>query len=57
MGEGKCIQNFGGKPEGESPLGRCRNRWEGNYVMDIEEIEWGWSRFIWLRIGASGGLL
>jgi hypothetical protein len=25
--------------------------------MDIEETEWRWSRFIWLSIGASGGLL
>lgn len=57
MRKEKCIQSFGGKPEGASPLGRCGHRWEDNYEMDIEEMEWGWSRFMWLRIGASGGLL
>jgi len=56
VGEEKCIQSFGGKPEGERTLGRCGHRWEDNFEMDIEEIEWGWSRFIWLRIGTSGGL-
>jgi hypothetical protein len=25
--------------------------------MDIEEMAWRWSRFMWLRIGTSGGLL
>jgi alpha-glucosidase (family GH31 glycosyl hydrolase) len=25
--------------------------------MDLREIGWGWSGYIWLRIGADGGLL
>ena len=57
VGGEKCIQSFGGKTEGERQLGRCGRRWEDNYEMDIEEMEWGWSRFIWLRIRTSGGFL
>jgi hypothetical protein len=30
-----------GKPEGKSPLGRPRRRWEGNIRMDIWEVECG----------------
>jgi hypothetical protein len=29
------------KPEGKSPLGRQRRRWEGNNKMDFREIGWG----------------
>jgi hypothetical protein len=48
---------FVGKPEEYRPLGRE----EDNTKMDltIRETGWGvvWTRFIWLRIGTSGGLL
>ena len=27
-----------GKPTGKRPLGRPRRRWEGNIIMDLEEI-------------------
>jgi len=27
-----------GTPEGEMPLGRPRQRWEGNIKMDIEDL-------------------
>jgi hypothetical protein len=40
VGEEKCVQSFGRKPEGERPLGTCGHRWEDNYKMGIEEIEW-----------------
>jgi hypothetical protein len=30
-----------GKPEGKSPLGRPRCRWEDNNKMDFKEIGWG----------------
>ena len=30
-----------GKPEGKSPLGRPRRRWEGNIKMYIEEVGMG----------------
>ena len=38
-GEGKCIWGFSGKPEGKSPLGRPKHRWE--YIkMFLKEIGW-----------------
>jgi hypothetical protein len=30
-----------GKPEGNSPLGRPRRRWEDNIRMDLSEKGWG----------------
>jgi hypothetical protein len=29
-----------GKPEGKSPRGRPRRRWEGNIRKDLREIAW-----------------
>jgi hypothetical protein len=47
-----------GKPEGQRPLGRLRQRWQGNIKMDLEEIEWrACTELIWIRIGTGGGLL
>ena len=46
-----------GKPEGKSPLGRPRHRWEDNIKMDLREIRWGAMHQICLRTGTSGGLL
>ena len=39
-GEERCMQDFGGNPEGRRPLVRPRRRWEDNIKMDIQEIEW-----------------
>ena len=30
-----------GKPEGKSPLGRLRRRWEDNVKMDLQEVGGG----------------
>ena len=30
-----------GKPEGKSPLGRPRLRWEDNIEMDLQEVRYG----------------
>jgi hypothetical protein len=30
-----------GKPEGKTPLGRPRRRWEDGIRMDLREIWWG----------------
>jgi hypothetical protein len=30
-----------GKPEGKSPLGRPRGRWENNIMMDLQEVGCG----------------
>jgi hypothetical protein len=59
MGEGRGVYKvLVGRPEGKSPLGRPRRRWEDNIKMDLREVGIdGANRFSWLRIGSSGGLL
>jgi hypothetical protein len=39
-GEERCMRGFGGIPEGMSPLGRHRLRWEDNIKMDLQEVGW-----------------
>ena len=56
MGLGRGVHRvLVGKPEGKTPLGRPRRRWEDNIKMDLQEVGGvvgtGWS---WLRIGAGG---
>jgi hypothetical protein len=51
-----------GKPEGKTPLGRPRRRWDNGIRMDlrgISETSAGgvWIGFDWLRIGTGGELL
>jgi hypothetical protein len=47
-----------GKLEGKRHLGRPRRRWEYSIKMYLGEIGWKlWTGCIWLRIGASSGLL
>jgi hypothetical protein len=42
MGEGRGVYRvLVGKPEGKSPLGRPRRRWEDNVMMDLQEVECG----------------
>jgi hypothetical protein len=38
-----------GKPEGNSPLGRTRRRWEDNIKMDIKEVVCGGMN--WIELG------
>jgi hypothetical protein len=59
MGEIKDVYRvLVGKPEGKSPLGRTRSRWEDNIKMDLQEVGWGtWIGSIWLRIGTGDGQL
>ena len=39
MEEGRGVHKvLVGKPEGKSPLGRPRHRWEDNIKMDLEEV-------------------
>jgi hypothetical protein len=35
--EEQFMQIFGGKPEGNRPLGRPRRRWEDNITVKFEE--------------------
>ena len=39
MEEGRGVHKvLVGKPEGKTPLGRPRRRWENNIKMDLEEM-------------------
>jgi hypothetical protein len=39
MGEGRGVYRvLVGKPEGKSPLGRPRRRWEDNFRMHLQEV-------------------
>jgi hypothetical protein len=59
MGKRRCAYSFlVGKPEGKSPLGIPRRRWDGNIKVNHQEVEWGaGTAVIWLRIRTGGGLL
>jgi hypothetical protein len=37
-----------GKPEGRTPLGRPRRRWEDNIKMDLREV--GWRDVDWIDL-------
>jgi hypothetical protein len=42
MGEGRGVHRvLVGKPEGKTPLGRPRRRWEDNIKRDLQEVGWG----------------
>ena len=49
MMEGRGVHKIlVGKPEGKSPLGRPRCRWENNVKMDLQEVGMGcgdWMEF------------
>jgi hypothetical protein len=59
MGEGRgAYRILVGRPEGRSPFGRPRRRWEDNIKMDLQQVGCGaWTGLIWLRIGTGFGLL
>jgi hypothetical protein len=49
MGEGRNLYRvLVGNPEGRSPLGRPRRRWENVFRMDLEERGWGGVEWIHL---------
>jgi len=42
MGEGRVVHKvLVGKPEGKTPLGRPRRRWEDNFKIDLQEVGGG----------------
>jgi hypothetical protein len=52
------VQCLVEKPEGNSPLGRPRRRWDDNIKMDLQEVGCGvWTGLSCLRIGTGGGHL
>jgi hypothetical protein len=49
MGEGRGVYRvLIGRPEGKSPLGRPRRRWEDNIKMDLTKI--GIDAANWIRL-------
>jgi hypothetical protein len=36
------------KTEGKRPLGKLRYRWEDNITMDLRDIQWGGTDWIYL---------
>jgi hypothetical protein len=46
-----------GTSEWKRPLGRPRRRWDDNIKIIFKNVLRVGSGFIWLRIGAGGGLL
>jgi hypothetical protein len=57
--EGRAVYRaLVGKPEGKRPQGRPKRRWEGNVMMDLQEVGCGCEDWIgWLRIAIGGGRL
>ena len=41
-GRERCAQGLVEKPEGKTPLGRPRRRWENNFKMDLQEVGRGY---------------
>ena len=37
----RCIQGFGGEPDGKRTLERPRRRRMDNIEMDLQEVRWG----------------
>jgi hypothetical protein len=58
-GERRGAYRFlAGKPKGKKILGRPRSKWDDYIKIDLQELGLGaLNRFIWFRIGTSGGLL
>jgi hypothetical protein len=42
------------KPEGRRPTGRSRRGCEYNIKIDVKRKMRLWTRFVWLRTGATG---
>jgi hypothetical protein len=54
LGEGRGVE----KPEGKTPQGRPRRRWEDNIKVDLKDVGcWDMDWLYWLRIGTGGGHL
>jgi hypothetical protein len=51
-GEQSCIKGFGGKPEGNRPLGTPRRRMVDNITMDIQEVGCGSTN--WIELAQDG---
>jgi hypothetical protein len=47
-GEGRVYRVLNGRPNGKTPLGRPRCRWEHNIKMDLRETGIDGANWIWL---------
>jgi hypothetical protein len=47
-GDERCIQGFGGKPEGKRPRGRPRRRCQDDIKMELQEV--GWAGVFWIDL-------
>ena len=55
MGEDRGVcRVLVGKPEGKSPLGKPRHRWEDNIKMDLQEV--GGGRGDWMELAQDRGV-
>jgi hypothetical protein len=45
---------LGNQKIGRQKIGRHGRRWEGNIEMNLKEVEWIWTRLIWI-IGRTNG--
>jgi hypothetical protein len=53
MGEGRKVYRvLVGKPEGKTPLGSCRCKWQDGIRMDLREMGWG---AMWIHLAEDGG--
>jgi hypothetical protein len=41
------------KPEGKSPLGRPKRKWENGIIMDLRETDWG--DVEWIQLAQDRG--
>jgi hypothetical protein len=41
LAQERCLQGFGGRPEGKRPLGRSKLIWEDDIKMDLHDVGWG----------------
>jgi hypothetical protein len=51
------VTNSVEEREGNRPLGRYWLRWEDNFKTDVQEIGWGWTVLIRLRVESSDRFL
>jgi hypothetical protein len=57
LGEIKNVKNYGQKNLKGKALGRPRHRWKIHIEMDLNEIGWMWTGFMWLRLWTGVRLL
>jgi hypothetical protein len=59
MGNRTCIQDIGKENRRKDTLGTSRRRWKNNIKINLHEIRrrGAWTKSVWLRLRADGGML